>query len=82
MDSGGIDLKWLIGQGVAIALAGIGGLWKVSSKASAGDRALYTKIDEVKKDYVRRDDHKDDMQKIDKQLEKMDDKLDQLIARK
>lgn len=67
----GEDLKWLIGATVGIVLAFVAAIRRVATKASEGDKVLHKKIDEIKRDYVRRDDMKDFMSRTEKRLDEI-----------
>lgn len=72
------DLRWLYGILVAGFVATFGRMWQLSAKASEGDRLLHKKIDEVKRDYVRRDDLDKHMARTERQLDEI--KADQKTA--
>jgi hypothetical protein len=82
IEGSGVDYKWLFGQ-VVVFIATLYGVFRHQAvKMSAGHKDLHEKIDKVKDNYVRRDDYLHDLQDLNRKLEKMDDKLDELIKRR
>ena len=81
--------KWVVGVFMALAGLIIGAFYRLAGKMSGQHAEIYRRIDKVKEDYVRRDDYRLHIERQDKQYEKiessiqkMDEKIDRLIARK
>ena len=66
----------------ALLLSGLGSLATVygvlNGRISRSSRDLHHKIDEVKKEYVRRDDLRDDMARLERGQESLAIKVDQI----
>ncbi len=79
------DLKWSISVAVTTLLAFgdmlITAFRALADRISTGNRDIYLRIDEIKRDYVRRDDLDEDMKRIERTLDKLDDKMNQLLER-
>ena len=82
-------VKWVGGLMLALIMAVLGGFYRLGAKMSGQHTALHSRIDQVKDDYVRRDDFQKHMERQDRQGEKieqsilkLDEKIDRLIARK
>ncbi|GGA23840.1 hypothetical protein [Neptunicoccus cionae] len=63
------DLKWVIGLGISLgvtfATALIASFRNLAGRVSNGDRDLHKRIDNVKDNYVRRDDLDGHIQRLD-----------------
>lgn len=76
------ELQWLIGIGVTLSIFAFGaistGLYRVWTAINAvgermtdGDDKLHARINEVRKEYVRRDDLDGHLSRIDKKLDEI-----------
>jgi uncharacterized protein with von Willebrand factor type A (vWA) domain len=76
----GDETKWLMGVGVTLSIFAFGaistGLYRVwaaitavGERMKAGDDKLHERINDVRKEYVRRDDLDGHLQRIDRKLE-------------
>lgn len=84
------DLKWLIGialgQFTFYAGAIFAAFSRLAGKMSANDKDLHARVDranerieEVRRDYVRRDDFAEHMTRIEQGIAKLDGKFDEAI---
>lgn len=75
------DLKWVIGIAisltVAFATAIVAAFRNLSNRISSGNRDVHKRIDDVKDDYVRRDDLNGHIDRIDKNLRELRDETRQ-----
>jgi hypothetical protein len=76
-------VQWAVGLGVTIVLA-LGGILtnslnKLSQKQAADHAHLNGRIDQVQKEYVRRDDFKEFRDDVRNSLERIEEKQDRLI---
>jgi len=79
------SLKWVVGLFVtfvgAIATFGFAGYRSLANKMSAGHKDLHDRIDEVKDNYLRKDDFKTWVEPLHKDMARINEKLDRLIER-
>lgn len=77
------SMKWLIGLSVTIlgllVTAMITAFNNLSKKQSAGDAALHKRVDEVQRDYVRRDDFREFKENVTKSLDRIEEKQDKIF---
>jgi len=69
----------LAGVLVVLVLAGLGAFWKLNDRISANSKALHDKVEEVRRDYVRRDDLRDDINRIERSQENLSAKMDGMV---
>jgi hypothetical protein len=71
----GEELKWLIGIGVTIILAGFATLstafYRLANEMRSEDRTLHERVNKVRQDYVRRDDNEKNFAALEKKLDDM-----------
>lgn len=88
--SGWVELAIGVALSILTALIGfvIRAFYRLSAKISSGNKDIYARIDQVKDDYVRRDDFQLHMErqerqgeKIEASVQKLDEKIDRLLAR-
>ena len=73
------DLKWLMGLGNSVAMAivttMIAAFRNLAAGISTGQRDIHGRIDQVKDDYVRRDDLDGHIQRIDQNVRELRDEM-------
>lgn len=76
-------IQWAIGLTVTLLTTLVGFMAhahsKLSSKQSADVASLHVKLEEVKRDYVRRDDFSEFKKDVKDRLESIEDKQDELL---
>lgn len=76
---------WLVAQVIAIGLTGMGTLMMVHrnlvAKIEASANDLHTRVNETRDKYVRRDDLDGHLNGMQRQIERMDAKLDRILER-
>lgn len=76
---------WISLAGVLalLGLAGLGAFWRlnhaVTDKISVTAKVLHDKIEEVRRDYVRRDDLRDDIQRLEQGQASLSNKMDGMV---
>jgi len=83
------DAKWIIGTIITVLIAVTGLLIGVFRNLSTKISTLHSRIDNVKDDYVRRDDFNTHIERIErsnarieKSIERLDEKLDRFLTAK
>lgn len=83
------DAKWIIGTIITVLIAVTGLLIGVFRNLSTKISTLHSRIDNVKDDYVRRDDFNTYIERIErsnarieKSIERLDEKLDRFLTAK
>ncbi|MEQ9245374.1 MAG: hypothetical protein RLO21_05235 [Nitratireductor sp.] len=77
------EVKWLIGLAVGLSTFAFGAistaLYRLNSVMKANDDKIHERINRVRDDYVRRDDLERHLQRMDKKLDKIDDRFEQML---
>ena len=73
------EIMWLIGVSVTVLLA-FGGIsatmfWNLGTRIKDGDDKLHERVNEVRKEYVRRDDLTRDFAQIEKSIDELKDNI-------
>ena len=83
------DAKWIIGTIITVSIAVTGLFVGVFRNLSTKISTLHSRIDNVKDDYVRRDDFNTYIERIErsnarieKSIERLDEKLDRFLTAK
>lgn len=75
------DLKWVVGIAISLTVAFattiVAAFRNLSNRISSGNRDVHKRIDDVKDDYVRRDDLNGHIDRIDKNLRELRDETRQ-----
>lgn len=72
-------IRWIIGLGLSLVGVGAAAYWRLYDMLHKESDILHSRINNIRDKYVRRDDNEKSFARIDKKLERMEEKQDKQL---